>query len=354
MCEEEKVKIMETIDWVNMECTREIVLQPNYGKMDNLDLALRLSTLGWYVFPQGQNKRPIVEIAHPEGDPLRYTCKGECGRLGHGYHDAVTGFDAVIDLWERAGARNTAVVGINCEKSGILGMDIDHHPGRPDGYKGLEYFLNKSGETEIICGPIQTTPGGGEHYLFKMPPMPDDWVMPGRLTIEDAEGKKRECGIDLKYNGAISTGALLDGRAYRRKPGHGFDTPLTYPPAWVLRYIAAANAPKESKYDGKEKPVSGNRPGDDYQRRHTWEEVIKECLPGWFIDGERVYREDKKRGVKATLRDGVFYIFTEAGLPGNVKSRASYNKFSLLTDALYDGSFHAAAKDLLAKGYGGE
>jgi hypothetical protein len=70
-------------------------------KLDNLDLAIQLSALGWYVFPMGQNKRPMIPTAHPEGDDLRGVCRGECGKLGHGYHDAVMGFDAVYDYGKR-------------------------------------------------------------------------------------------------------------------------------------------------------------------------------------------------------------------------------------------------------------
>lgn len=35
--------------------------------MDNLDLAIKLSTLGWKVFPCGQDKQPIIKTAHPNG-----------------------------------------------------------------------------------------------------------------------------------------------------------------------------------------------------------------------------------------------------------------------------------------------
>lgn len=310
----------------------------------NLILALELSAIGWYVIPfcitKDGVKLPTIPSAHPEGDPLRHKCAGDCGRDGHGYNDATTDARKIETWWHKYPA---AIIGINCQRSGLVALDFDRHPGRPDGVKNFKSF--SAGEKTDFQTPMQKTPGGGVHALYKAPALPDGVSLPGSLTP----------GVDIKNRGGICTGDLLDGRAYQWQPGREFYEPVADFPYWITRRVIDAHraeTARRAQAQEKRQIAPGNRPGDDYQNRHTWQDVISDCLPNWFIDGERVYRGDKSHGVKATLRDGIFYIFTEAGLPGNIKPRTSYNKFSLLTDAKYNGNYIAAAKDLRQRGYG--
>lgn len=201
---------------------------------DNLDLAIQISSLGWKVFPCGQDKSPLVPVAHPKGDPLYKVCRGGCGKLGHGYHDAVTGFDAVYDLWEKAKAPSFALVGIACAPSGLLVIDLDCHPGRPNGLESFAEIVAKNGAKLPECGAMQKTAGGGFHLVYKMPRMDSAWEIPAILAP----------GIDLKYNGYICTGTLQDGRAYQWVDGYNYDNKLCPPPIWVLTAIAKRNAPK--------------------------------------------------------------------------------------------------------------
>jgi hypothetical protein len=203
---------------------------------DNLDLAVQISSLGWRVFPCKQDKSPLMPSAHPKGDPLRGKCFGECGRLGHGYFDAVTAFDAVYDLWVAAGADAGALVGVALAPSGLLAIDLDKHPGKADGLESWKNLVQANGGGPVECGPCQDTAGGGVHMLFMMPRIPDNWTVPGSLAP----------GVDLKYHGYICTGTLQDGRTYRWQDGHNYDARLTTPPSWVLQIIARHNAPKQA------------------------------------------------------------------------------------------------------------
>jgi hypothetical protein len=62
---------------------------------------------GLDVFPlKPGEKRPLIPSAHPGDDPLRATCKGECGKLGHGLYDATTDVATVEKWWAYAPTAN--------------------------------------------------------------------------------------------------------------------------------------------------------------------------------------------------------------------------------------------------------
>lgn len=195
--------------------------------MDNLDLAIQLAAQGWRVFPC--REKPGTPYKNKKGETI--TPEEKSPYTAGSYFDAVTDFDAVYRLWKRY---PNALVGIACGLSGLLVLDFDRHPDKPDGLKTLEKLLHENGETSMPCGPSQRTAGGGMHAFFALPAMPDDWEMPGTLGP----------GIDIKAHGYVCTGTLQDGRSYLWRDGHDYDAPLTLPPAWVLRIIAKRNAPQ--------------------------------------------------------------------------------------------------------------
>jgi Bifunctional DNA primase/polymerase, N-terminal len=56
--------------------------------------ALEYAARGVPVLPLS-GKLPRIPAAHTPGDPLYGQCKGQCGREGHGVHDATTDPDQV-------------------------------------------------------------------------------------------------------------------------------------------------------------------------------------------------------------------------------------------------------------------
>lgn len=83
------------------------------------------------VFPlRPGDKTPLFPNAHPDkDDPLRGRCKGECGKLGHGLHDATVDFDTIREWWERNLEAN---IGIRpWERIAVVDVDVaDGKPGR--------------------------------------------------------------------------------------------------------------------------------------------------------------------------------------------------------------------------------
>ncbi len=305
-------------------------------EMDNTDYALQLAKGGWHVFPC----LPQDEGVRTVKSPLILKADG-----GNGHHDATTDPDKVYSWWERY---PNALVGISCEKSGLLVVDPDRHEGEPDGVAAFSEMIEDIGGGSIICGPSQTTPNNGQHFIFKAPKIPADFNIPGKLAP----------GIDIKYNGYICTGRLSDGRRYEWLPGHSFDLPLTYPPAWVCKMIVQHyEASMKSKEPVKRTAPNGGPlpPGADYAIKTDWGDILPK---GWRRSGrvgdvEYWTRPGKRAGVSATVNFSGkenLYIFSTNASP--FEPQKSYSKFAAYALLKHGGDFSAAARALASAGYG--
>lgn len=121
--------------------------------------AHRYAEAGWPVFPcRPGSKLPAIPAAHPEGGS---SCAGECGRLGHGFHDATTDH-ALIDQWWRQ--EPGANVGIATGAPGPDVLDIDVKKDR-SGYAALR----EARQAGLVPRPAAAirTPSGGAHLYFR-------------------------------------------------------------------------------------------------------------------------------------------------------------------------------------------
>jgi Bifunctional DNA primase/polymerase, N-terminal len=122
------------------------------------DAAHRYAEHGWPVFPvRPGEKLPLIPSAHQEGDP---PCSGECGREGHGFHDAVTDHRVIARWWGRAPEAN---VGIATGAPGPDVVDVDLKPGK----SGFGAW-NEAKAAGLVGGAaaIIRTPSGGMHAYF--------------------------------------------------------------------------------------------------------------------------------------------------------------------------------------------
>jgi hypothetical protein len=114
--------------------------------------------------------------------PLKPRSKQPDGRLTpHGMNDATTDLARVFWCWERSPRLN---IGLNCEASGLVVLDVDPRNGGEDGLH----------EAIAVLGPLPRTVeahsgGGGQHLLFKHPG--------GSFRREVAPG------VDIKCSGYI-------------------------------------------------------------------------------------------------------------------------------------------------------
>lgn len=119
---------------------------------------------GWAVFPlNARQKRPHSILAP------------------HGMNDATADLASVFRWWERAPRAN---IGINCEASGLVVIDVDPRNGGEDCLHELICVLGKLPRTVNAHSG-----GGGEHILFQNPG--------GSFRREVAPG------VDIKSSGYI-------------------------------------------------------------------------------------------------------------------------------------------------------
>lgn len=119
--------------------------------------------------------------------------------------------------------------------------------------------------------------------------------------------------------------------------------------AWSLNEYSpepvAASAPSNS---------GELRPGDDFNARGDIREVLRKH--GWTLvkagDNEYWRRPGKTSGWSATLKNGVFYVFSSNASP--FEPERSYAPFAVYTLLEHSGDYAAAASALRVDGYGND
>jgi hypothetical protein len=96
------------------------------------------------------------------------------------------------------------------------------------------------------------------------------------------------------------------------------------------------------------------RPGDDYNARGDAREILRRH--GWELvkggDNEHWRRPGKQSGTSATLKGGVFYVFSSNAPP--FEPNQAYAPFAVYAMLEHGGDFAAAASALRAEGFGTE
>ncbi|WP_406478145.1 bifunctional DNA primase/polymerase [Streptomyces platensis] len=190
-----------------------------------LTQALLAAEAGYPVMPLTRSKLPAIRSPH-RGHPEVPTCRGACGRLGHGVHDASTDPLTVRRMF--AAAPWATGYGIACGRPPhrLIGIDLDTKNGA-DGLTALRFLAEQHG---FPLPPTVTvlTPSGGRHLWFTGPTSPPIPNSVGRLAP----------GIDVRGAGGylVGPGSLTTHGRYvlatdtPRHPAPVPSTLLTAPP----------------------------------------------------------------------------------------------------------------------------
>lgn len=235
----------------------------------------------------------------------------------------------------------------------------------------------------VECCPLIETPSGGRHLLYRCEePVEGNQKLAeeavevpegtGGARIVDGKRVKIETMIETRGEGGyvLTVGSAAachpDNKKYEFLRG-GMDTISVLTPAerdLLLSQAKALNlyvkpskikaAPTHSRNANK-----GNRPGDDFNRRKDFAELLTEdrwkCISQ---DGETSqWQRPGKEGpqTSATLNyggSGKLYVFSTNAAP--LEAETAYDPFAFYAYTKHDGDFSAAAATLAAEGYGDE
>ncbi|MET9358866.1 bifunctional DNA primase/polymerase [Streptomyces sp. NPDC006617] len=192
--------------------------------------ALSAEERGLAVIPLARTKLPALRSPHRDAPaPEPFACRGECGRLGHGVHDASTDPDRVRALFAAAPWATGYGIACGLPPHHLIGVDLDTKSAvaQTDSSTALRELALRHLFT-IPPTVVVLTPSGGRHLWLTGPP---DHVVPnsaGRLAP----------GIDIRGAGGylVGPGSRTRHGAYTIAPGTSHLRPAPCPPA-LLRLL---------------------------------------------------------------------------------------------------------------------
>jgi hypothetical protein len=279
-----------------------------------------------------------------------------------------------VERWYRAGRTGLGVV---CGRvSGgleLLEFETD------EVYRDFVAAARATGLGDLVnlieAGYLEETPGGGRHWLYRCSQVDGNTRLARRpATAEElavAPDSQVRVLIETRGEGgfvvlAPSNGRVHPtGRPYRLLRG-SFDRiwHLTTAERAALFRLARAfdqmPAPPPPEASAERHGQPGGRPGDDYNERASWAEILGPH--GWTLVHRRgdveFWRRPGKRdpGHSATVghvRDSqggpALYVFSSST---PFESERSYTKFGACAVLNHGGDHGAAARELRARGYG--
>ena len=214
------------------------------------------------------------------------------------------------------------------------------------------------------------TPGGGLHCYYRCV----DGVEPGQKLaqreITDPAGRPQiQTLIETRGEGnyVILPGSPPDchplDRRYEFVIGEDFDDiPILHADEREALLNIARSLNEFIAPERVINPVfpveAGDRPGDDFNERGDWKEILKPH--GWKKVSKKVQvgywrRPGKEVGISATTnyaRSNLLYVFSTNANP--FEARRAYNKFAAYTLLNHEGDFSAAARELFKLGFGND
>lgn len=287
--------------------------------------AVAYAMAGWPVFPL-RGKVPAIPNPHPG-----VSCKGECGKLGHGCLDATTDLARVIGWW--GGEYDGCNIGL-VPRPDIIVIDLDPRHGGGQGWWELVQ-KEGGGHEPVTLQSISGRMDGGRHLFFRRPD-------------GDLHSKFLPTGVDLK----TSSGYVVAPPSVHPDTGKRYarlDNPIADCPSWLRRVLvkqATAVGPTARPF------VSSGEfgPADFFSANASWHSLLGP--KGWTCvlgdgdeDGSCWRHPEATSQFSATVRHGVLFVYSpntpfEITEPGNPKG---ITRFAALAILEHNGDLAEAA-----------
>ena len=219
----------------------------------------------------------------------------------------------------------------------------------------------------MAAGYEEVTPAGGRHLLYRCSEIAGNQ----KLATKPVEGPHRfKTLIETRGEGGLiivdpSGGTVHpSGKSYRRVRGSVSSIATITPAERAALFASARQFNQVSPADPLLRvcptrrpsgfPSSGTRPGDLFNQRATWDEVL--APHGWelvrVVGEEGQWRKPDKQGpgISATTNYGgsdLLYVFSTSTV---FEPQRGYTKFYAYTLLNHGGDFAAAARALAAQG----
>lgn len=144
------------------------------------------------VIPLSLTKLPAIKSPHDKG----HGCKGDCGQLGHGIHDASSDAERIRGMFDQA--PHATGYGIACGRPPhfLIGLDLDRDSEKDvDGVWELRRLCARKG-IAVPRTVIIRTPRGGYHAW---------WTGPADVKVPNRAGHIAP-GVDVRGDGGYLVG----------------------------------------------------------------------------------------------------------------------------------------------------
>ncbi len=240
-------------------------------------------------------------------------------------------------------------------------------------YREYKECANSAGIGALVdtieTGYLEETPGNGIHWLYKCGEVAGNTKLARRPKFPEEMGHAKDnvkVLIETRGEGGFVIIAPSNGKVhptgapYKLLKG-GVETIPTITPEqreslWELAYSFDQMPKQEIIPPSTTTKTNGGRPGDDFNARATWQDIL--TPHGWtlvFMRGHVGHwrRPGKPDGISATTDyedSNLFFVFSSST---EFDSPQAYSKFSTYAVLNHNGNHSDAAKALSIQGYGG-
>jgi hypothetical protein len=245
-------------------------------------------------------------------------------------------------------------------------LDFDHHPPEhPQVFDAWAELVRAEAPGLLEQLVLVETQHGGRHAWYRSA------VIGGNQKLAQAHGTDPKTGratrvttIETRGEGGYAVVpptpgyALLQGALTDLPTLSAEERDLLHSLARSFQAVAHEGAPVGASRTGDRPGNSERRPGDDYNRRTSLEEMAALLTRhGWAVAARRgdvllLRRPGKERGGSATLGyiPGKLFVFSTNAHP--FADGRAYDAFSIYTLLEHGGDWRAAARALAGLGYG--